>query len=514
MKIQHRPASLVNPAGAAQTDAAQKPSTSTAPQNPVDAFERVVQSLLQAPLALLKTGSEAGLAEFLQSGPFDQQQMLKDLTSLAQTMGSLSPMKAGMGGASSSAQRWQAAPTASLPDITLAQGQVGDRQQTSVGDSGTLQTVFGQMHGQTGARGSVDRHAQGRVSLGRRGLQAKGNARFGANGTVEARGGINNALMNAQGGVGATGDIGAHAKGQMTLNATDGLRAQGHAGANVSGYAHLDGSLRSALLNADVQGRAGGHLGANVHGSVVANAQDGFRLKAGADAEAMVRAEMKGQFQTLGLNVGGERLDVNGNVHAYAEAGAYARADVDVAASIQPPRLGLDAKAGAFAGAKAGVVGKIGLGEFVSVTGKAEAWAGAGAEAGLIAGFDKGKLRLGFHAGAAVKAGAGTEWSVEIDVAKMLKSFAGGTLQIAGRSLEFALDPQKAIEHTIQDVLGTVLGKDAAKSIPLGPMLPGLSPLGLLGPGLSDKALQESPVNQALDSILKQSMSHLPISLV
>src|SRR5690606_23080042 len=117
---------------------------------------------------------------------------------------------------------------------------------------------------------------------------------------------------------------------------------------------------------------------------------------------------------TAGVTIGGKRVDVNGQLHAEAEVSARAEVEADVAATIRPPRVLCDLQAEAFAGVKAGVEGRIGLGDFLSVTGYAEAWAGAGAEVGIIAGYDDGKLRFGFNAGAAVEVGAGAGFCVEI----------------------------------------------------------------------------------------------------
>ncbi len=141
-----------------------------------------------------------------------------------------------------------------------------------------------------------------------------------------------------------------------------------------------------------------------------------------------------GEFRTKGVRIGGERLDVNGKIHGEAEVSAYARVDADVAATPSPPRLIVVANAKAFAGAKAAAHGSIGLGDFVRVNASAEAWAGAGAEAGVVAGYDDGKLRLGFNAGAAVGVGAGLSFCVEIDVKKiagaLVSAATGGLIDI------------------------------------------------------------------------------------
>lgn len=74
-------------------------------------------------------------------------------------------------------------------------------------------------------------------------------------------------------------------------------------------------------------------------------------------------------------------------------------------------------KTTAFAGARAGVEGKAGVGPF-RATGRAEGWAGVGAGAKLDTGYKDGKLKLDFGVGAALGVGGKLKVGVEVDVGK------------------------------------------------------------------------------------------------
>jgi len=90
---------------------------------------------------------------------------------------------------------------------------------------------------------------------------------------------------------------------------------------------------------------------------------------------------------------------------------------------------------------KAEAQGKIGIGEFATLSGSVGAWAGAGAEAGVKLGYKDGKISFGFNAGAAVGYGVGGSWGVEVDVKKLANAAIGTGVQVAAKGIEYALDP-------------------------------------------------------------------------
>lgn len=452
MKINKPPLHpLVGTQGSAETSPSPKttapsPHPETGQQPLLDAFERVVSRLLQAPQGMLRTGNEEALGSFLSQGQFEQTQLLGDLALLADDMASVSV-------------------NTLRPHMGMG---IPGRAQITAGPEGLK--ASGQAH--------VSSLTQGHLQRQLRGQWLNGDLR-------------------------ASGKVGpeAWAQGQLRADQT-GLQGQGSIGAQLQGEVGLDTSLRSALLRNDTQIRAGGTLGIEAKGQVALD-QKGLVGHVDALARAEVEARLNSQFQTAGVQIGGERLDVNAQVQMFARAGARAGVDADVAATIDPPRLGLDAKAGAFAGAKAGVEGKVGLGPFVAVKGRGEAWAGAGAEAGLIAGLKEGKLSFGFHAGAAAKAGAGFKWSVEVDVQKLAKAAIGGTLEATERALSFAINPLGAIDRALADVSdllkqsspGTIPLTDTESPLPFSRLLPLLA----LAPGVKQGA--QEAVSQAVSQL-------------
>ncbi|HEY3452863.1 MAG TPA: hypothetical protein VGK67_41355 [Myxococcales bacterium] len=224
-----------------------------------------------------------------------------------------------------------------------------------------------------------------------------------------------------------------------------GLTAQGRAaasvGATAQGAAHLEGRLGTVDAQAEATLRAfaeaEGNLDVGKNG-LVATAEAAAGLEAAARAHA--------SFQSVGIDLGGERLDLRGDVDAYVEAAARAEGKVTVAATLKPPRIDAEVGGKAFAGVKAGVEGHLGIGSFVTLEGHADAWAGAGAEAKGLVGYKDGHLRLSFGAGAAVGVGVGVGGSVDIDV----KAMAGAALHGAGHLLfgsRFDYNPTTAVSN-------------------------------------------------------------------
>lgn len=224
-----------------------------------------------------------------------------------------------------------------------------------------------------------------------------------------------------------------------------GLTAQGRAaasiGASAQGAAHLEGKLGTVDAVAQARARAfaeaQGTLNVGKNGLVATG-------EAAAGVEARVDAHA--EFRSAGIDLGGERLDLNGQVDAYAEAAARAEGKITVAATLHPPRVDAEVGGKAFAGVKAGVEGRIGIGSFLTLEGHADAWAGAGAEAKGVIGYKDGHLRLSFGAGVAVGVGAGVGGSVDIN----LKAMAGAALHGAGHLLfgsRFDYNPTTAVSN-------------------------------------------------------------------
>ena len=224
-----------------------------------------------------------------------------------------------------------------------------------------------------------------------------------------------------------------------------GLTAQGRAaasiGATAQGAAHLEGRLGTVDAQAEARLRAFAEAQGNVNVG-----KNGLVAAGEAAAGVEARAEARAQFQSAGIDLGGERLDLHGDVDAYVEAAARAEGKITVAATLNPPRIDAEVGGKAFAGVKAGVEGHVGIGSFLTLEGHADAWAGAGAEAKGIIGYKDGHLRLSFGAGAAVGVGAGVGGSIDLNV----KAMAGAALHGAGHLLfgsRFDYNPTTAVSN-------------------------------------------------------------------
>ncbi|MEM1206306.1 MAG: hypothetical protein AAGN66_23945, partial [Acidobacteriota bacterium] len=220
----------------------------------------------------------------------------------------------------------------------------------------------------------------------------------------------------------------------------------------------VEGSARQRgdWWEAGASGRASARAFAGADGNVDLDAQ-GVRGRLGGEAGAVVEAEGRADFRTRGTYLGGERLDLHGEVTGRAEAGARAEGTVNVDATLDPPRLGGEVGGKAFAGAKAEARATVGLGRFVSATGSAGAWAGAGAEGTGILGFDDGKLRFGLSGGAAVGYGAGAKGTVEVDVQAMGNAAIGTAMDFAAKAPSYAADPSALVfdaSNLVFDVAG------------------------------------------------------------
>jgi hypothetical protein len=207
----------------------------------------------------------------------------------------------------------------------------------------------------------------------------------------------------------------ASAKGKVSAG-VDGLKAEGEAkvGVTATSQGSVSGSNKYGDANASYNATA--TAGASAKGSATLDASG---LKATGEVQVGVKAEVTGQANVESKPIGGvPGLTVGAGVKGTvtAEATAYAKGEASVSAG--PPAVAIvEGKAGAFAGVRATAEGTVKAGP-VGATGKAEVWAGIGAEVSGTAGYKDGKLSLGFSAGAGYGVGAKLGFNVELDVGK------------------------------------------------------------------------------------------------
>jgi hypothetical protein len=166
---------------------------------------------------------------------------------------------------------------------------------------------------------------------------------------------------------------------------------------------------------------------------------------------------------------------VTGQADARAEAGGGAQAKGKVGVTFAPPQVAVNAKAEAFAGARAGYSAKGGVAG-VGYGIECEVWAGVGAKAEINGGIDKdGKLKLDFAIGIAYGVGGQVKFGVEIDLKEVAKtaskvlSFLGGGFfgAIAGMFGGGSGNGQhasKAITDTVQK-MAPAMGQTAANAV-------------------------------------------------
>lgn len=408
-----------------------------------------IQQKLETMLAGLKLfqaiqSDPTGANEFLQNALFEHNDLLDGLKGFAQALGEGS--LTGLVGTAS----------------TLASMLDGDTMREAEGRLSSL-LPRAELSGRDGSQFGVGDQGRGRVTDSLGGT-AEGSYRTFAGGRTSSQGSASIGLS--------------------------GLQAQGRAEAMAGVEGELRGSYDSAFLQANGRLSADAKVYAEADGTVTASWDEGLRARGHAEVGARAQVEVEGDFRTAGFDVGGRRVDLNGHVEAQAEVSARAGVDADVAATIRPPRLVADLQAEAFAGAKAGVEGTVGIGDFASITGYAEAWAGAGAEAGITAGYDDGKLRFGFNLGAALEVGAGAGFMVELDV----NALADSAMGLAGDVFD-ALTPFDEIAGLAGGLLDLVGGDDAPDYSGCEQLVP------LFPPSIFPQATNRSGLDSAIQAI-------------
>ncbi|NLU65833.1 putative T7SS-secreted protein [Streptomyces sp. HNM0574] len=180
------------------------------------------------------------------------------------------------------------------------------------------------------------------------------------------------------------------------------------------------------VWGAEAQGRgkfAGGEVsgkaGVNllgVEGQAGVGLQDGNATASASGKAYLAQATAEGKYEAGYFEAGGK-------------AEAYAGAEAEAKGSIGAD--GVHGEAGAFAGAKATAEGSASVAG-VGVGGTAEAWAGVGAEAKFDAGFkDDGTFTIGGEAGIGLGVGAKLGGQIEIDPGKVTDA-AGDAVDTVG----------------------------------------------------------------------------------
>lgn len=285
-------------------------------------------------------------------------------------------------------------------------------------------------------------------------------------------------LGTFSGAAGAEAEAASRARGQAELG-LDGVHAKGSAAARAGASAEVEAGFRNALADGHAKLRANAEVAARADGEAHADLT-GVTAKGHAEAGATAEIEFDAEMRTKGVDIGGHRLDVHQEIEAQVEISAQAEADIDIAATYKPPRMLAELEASAFAGVKAGVEGSFGIGDFMTVSGEAAAWAGAGAEAGIVAGYDDGKLRFGFNLGAAVEVGAGASMAIEIDVAAIADAATSGVLH-----------PIETMSKLVQ-ALGLIDPEVAAAIQTLCPQVPLVFPPSLFSDPPTDNDVSEA----------------------
>jgi hypothetical protein len=156
-----------------------------------------------------------------------------------------------------------------------------------------------------------------------------------------------------------------------------------------------------------IQGRVYGNVGFNDWTATAGGGVQGRIEIVGSHYEA-------GYKSPSFYNLGGHNIDLETKVNADAQVGVngFAEAEVGVGKNTH-----LDLGAGGFEGASASLGGSESLGDFGSVNGQADVWAGVGAKADVDVGLKGGKFSFHFGAGLALGIGAEYDWGFSIDFA-------------------------------------------------------------------------------------------------
>lgn len=180
-----------------------------------------------------------------------------------------------------------------------------------------------------------------------------------------------------------------------------------------------------------------GELSAKGQGSI--GLKDGaFVAQGSAEATAaLLNARASGRFQYGPLQASGE---------GYAFVGAQAKVNGNLTIDPKKGIYGASVGGEAFVGAKAGVSGEVNLGKFGGVGGRAEAWAGIGAQFKADIGYKNGKFQARVDIGAALGIGFKLGFNVNIDV----KGIVDKAKEVLSKPIEVVKDIGKSIGNAIK----------------------------------------------------------------
>ncbi len=218
----------------------------------------------------------------------------------------------------------------------------------------------------------------------------------------------------------------AHAKADTfseTFLDGSGVGVRGGAEASAGVSAEAAGSVVTDIGSIDGRAKVSAEVYARLYGEARAG-PDGVSASGRAEAGAMAKGEAETNLQVAdGI--------IAGHADARAESGTGGRATARAAVSFDPPEAVVNAKAEAFAGARAGYSAKggvAGVGYGVDM----EVWAGAGAKIELNGGLEKdGKFKIQFSIGVAAGVGAMMKFNLEFDT-KVFGKVVGDLVGKAG----------------------------------------------------------------------------------
>jgi hypothetical protein len=234
--------------------------------------------------------------------------------------------------------------------------------------------------------------------------------------------------------------------GEVALGA-NGLTARGNADIRAGVYAQASGTQKTDV------GTFSGSAGAKVEAYAQANGQaqigyNGVSAQGYARVGVEASAEVNGSYKTPPITIGGTELTAGVKARGRVAAEATAEASGRVQFTGDPPTAIIQGEAGASAVVKA--EGDIGAhaGPF-SIKASGYVSAGAEAQASGAIGYDDGKLKLSFGAGAALGVGAGGRVQVEVDVAQIGEAAVGLAkegAEAAGRAMDVTGDDKFNME--------------------------------------------------------------------
>jgi trimeric autotransporter adhesin len=482
---------------ATEQDHAVREATGRVATKAMDSFQGIGQNAFGNPASLIQsalTGKGPDMGELMKTAAFNPTELTQDLKLLGGEM-SKSPvdtiqnMMFGMPTAVvDTALKGGEQALQQLEDSTglkkefkgSVSKQLGDfreyQTRKQLGDMGTFENT-------TRTKVGSEFDAQGSMKVGIGGAHGQGSFSGSTGASVESHSRADTVLGTATNTTRAQADATYGGQGSFKAGLS-GAEAQGSIGARAGVGASTQGRVENALGHVNYEARVAAEVYANADGTAKLDAS-GLQAKVRGEIGASAVAEAKADFRTAGIKLGGEDLDIRGEGKVRLVAEAKAEGTAEVNATIAPPRANADIKGKAFAGVKAEVEGKIGIGEFATLSGHAGAWAGAGAEGGIKLGYNDGKLSFGFSGGAAVGYGVGAGWGMEVDVKKLANAAIGTGIQAATKGIEYALNPAAMardaatavanVDKTIQKAAGAVDKVASTVTKGIGSMLEGVT---------------------------------------